>query len=85
MLGGPNLKIDAGTPSLAQGIDGRPHHTGEGLDTVEFAKRRCRQNCLDGCTQGIVINGSRKAASQPGCQLLEGHDLQAVLVLTSRG
>ena len=42
MLGGPNLKIDAGTPSLAQGIDGRAHLTGKGLDTVEFTKRRCR-------------------------------------------
>ena len=81
MLGGARLKVYAGPPRLAQGVGGGAHHAGQRLYPVELAERRLRQHRRDGLPKRVVIDGPRQPASEPRCQLLEGHDLQPVSTL----
>ena len=78
MFGGARLKVDAGAPSLAEGVGGGTHHAREPLDPVKLTERRLRQDSRDGLPQRIVIHGPCQAAREPRRQLLEGHDLQPV-------
>ena len=85
MLGGARLEIDACTPRLMQGVDGRTHHTREGSQGIEFAERRLRQARLDRRSEGLVIDWLGQAAGEACGELFEGHDLQAVAPLPRRG
>ena len=78
MLGGAPLKIDASVPRLAQGVGGGVHHAGQRLDPVKLAQCCLWQDGGYGFPEGIVVNGLRQTACEPGRQLLEGHDLQPV-------
>ena len=83
MVACSRLKIYAGAPSLAQRIGGGRHHSGKRLDAFELTQLRLRQNAVDGFPQRIVVDGSAQTANQSGRQLLEGHYLQPVPVMTS--
>ena len=54
MFGGARLKVDAGAPSLAEGVGGGTHHAREPLDPVKLTERRLRQDSRDGLPQRIV-------------------------------
>ena len=84
MRGSARLKIDVRPPGFAQGVGGRAHHTGQGLDPVELSESGFRQDSSDGFPQRIVVDRPRQAACKPRGQLLEGHDLQPVSPFPSR-
>ena len=78
VLASPRPEVDARAPRLAQRVSRGVHHAGQGLDPVQLAKLRVRQDRPDSLAQCIVVDRPGKSAGKPRRELLEGHDLQPV-------
>ena len=81
MLAGPGGEIDAGAPRLVQGVGRGRDHPGEELDAFQLAERDRRQDGLDRAAQALVIDSPSEPAGEANRQLLERHDLEALLAV----
>src|SRR3546814_6036836 len=78
MVAGAGRKIEAGAPRLVERVGRRLNHAGELLDAVQLAELGLGQGLLDRSAKTLIVDGTRKSASQPRGQMLECHHLKTV-------
>lgn len=82
VLAAARLQIDARAPHLAERVGGSPYHAGQRFQAVKLPKRDVRQDRLDGGAERFIVDRTRQTAREARGELLESHDVEAVVALT---